>query len=68
MISVGHFHYCFFERSETFIYHQLSSLKRFRPVAISLLLRNQEEFPLTNGALYDVGIPLPRPGLQFIEP
>ncbi|MCK4334951.1 glycosyltransferase [candidate division WOR-3 bacterium] len=68
MISVGHFHYCFFERSETFIYHQLSSLKRFRPVAISLISRNLDEFPLSNGVHYDVGLELSRPGLQFIEP
>ncbi|MEA3311606.1 MAG: glycosyltransferase [candidate division WOR-3 bacterium] len=68
MIPVGHFHYCFFERSETFIHHQLSSLKRFRPVAISLISRNLNEFPLPNGVHYDVGLELSRPGLQFIEP
>jgi len=68
MISVGHFHYCFFERSETFVYHQLSSLKRFRPVAISLISRNLDEFPLSNGVHYDVGLELFRSGLQFIEP
>lgn len=68
MISVGHFHYCFFERSETFIYHQLASLKRYRPVAISLISRNLDEFPLPNGVHYDAGLDLPRPGLQFIQP
>jgi len=68
MKAVGHFHYCFFERSETFIYHQLLSAKRYRPVAISLLTRNLGEFPFPNGVLYDVGVGLPRPGLQFIEP
>ncbi|MBN2380696.1 glycosyltransferase [candidate division WOR-3 bacterium] len=68
MIKVGHFHYCFFERSETFIYHQLSSLKRYRPVAISLISRNRDEFPLSNGSIYDVGVNLPRPGMQFLGP
>jgi colanic acid/amylovoran biosynthesis glycosyltransferase len=68
MINVGHFHYCFFERSETFIYHQLASLKRYRPVAVSLISRNMNEFALTNGVHYDVGLKLPRPGLQFIQP
>lgn len=68
MINVGHFHYCFFERSETFIYHQLTSLKRYRPVAVSLISRNLDEFPLSVGVHYDVGLSLPRPGLQFIQP
>jgi colanic acid/amylovoran biosynthesis glycosyltransferase len=68
VISIGHFHYCFFERSETFIYHQLTSLKRYRPVVISLISRNLDEFPLSNGVHYDVGLELSRPGLQFIEP
>ncbi len=68
MISVGHFHYCFFESSETFIYHQLTALKRYRPVAVSLLSRNLDKFPMPNGSLYDIGIPLPRPGLQFAAP
>ncbi|MBA7606268.1 D-inositol-3-phosphate glycosyltransferase [subsurface metagenome] len=68
MISIGHFHYCFFERSETFIHHQLASLKRYRPVAISLISRNLDEFSLPNGVHYEVGLELSRPGLQFIEP
>ncbi|TKJ44190.1 hypothetical protein CEE36_00150 [candidate division TA06 bacterium B3_TA06] len=68
MISIGHFHYCFFERSETFIHHQLASLKRYRPVAISLISRNLDEFSLPNGVHYDVGLALPRPGLQFLAP
>jgi colanic acid/amylovoran biosynthesis glycosyltransferase len=68
MISVGHFHYCFFESSETFIYHQLTALKRYRPVAISLLSKNLDKFPMPNGSLYDVGTKLSRPGLQFAAP
>lgn len=68
MISVGHFHYCFFERSETFIYHQMANLKRYRPVVVSLLSNNLDIFNLPNGVVYDVGIPLPRPGLQFFAP
>lgn len=68
MLSVGHFHYCFFERSETFIYNQLVSLKKYKPVAVSLVSRNLDRFNLTNGVLYDVGIPLPRPSLEFLAP
>lgn len=68
MISVGHFHYCFFESSETFIYHQLSYMKRYRPVAVSLLSKNLDKFVFNKGVLYETGIPLPRPGMQFITP
>jgi len=68
MINAGHFHYCFFERSETFIHHQLASLRNYRPVAVSLFSRNLAEFPLPNGIHYDVGFAMPRPGLQFIQP
>lgn len=68
MVKVGHFHYCFFERSETFIYHQITSLERYQPVAVSLVNRNTDEFDVTNGSLYDVGVDLPRPGMQFLYP
>lgn len=68
MTSVGHFHYSFFEPSETFIYYQLRNLIHFRPVAISLLTCDLDEKRLPNGVLYDVGVQLPRPGLQFIYP
>ena len=33
-----------------------------------MISRNLDEFPLSNGVHYDVGLELSRPGLQFIEP
>ncbi len=68
MLNAGHFHYCFFESSETFIYNQLKMLQKYRPVAISLISKNLHKKSLKNGSLYDVGFRLPRSGMQFIQP
>lgn len=43
---MAHIHHCFFEKSETFIYHAIAQLVRFYPVYVAWEFRNLNQFPL----------------------
>ncbi|MBU4268998.1 MAG: glycosyltransferase, partial [Acidobacteria bacterium] len=44
--AVAHIHNCFFEKSETFIYHAIANLNRFSPLFVAWEFRNLDQFPL----------------------
>jgi colanic acid/amylovoran biosynthesis glycosyltransferase len=55
MTSVAQFCYEYLPKSQTFMHFSMSSMRRVRPIVISLEpLVNTELFPLPNGALHEV--------------